>query len=125
MREVFSLFPHRKNKKKVRELLQNNPEYSEMDRDTAQTISALMGVDAFMEREEKYKSGGKYNMCQALREMMEDSRMEGHSLGVAEGIRALIMENLDEGVSVERIVEKLQEYFSLSEEEARETLKKQ
>ena len=104
-------------------------------KETAETISLLMGVDAFMEKEEKYREGKKYNMCKALRDMMEDSRMEGHAAGLAEGhasghaagilvgIQVLIRDNRDAGADEEVIVEKLQKYYSLSAEEARERVR--
>ena len=76
-----------------------------------------------MEKEEKYREGKKYNMCKALRDMMEDSRMEGHAAGILVGIQVLIRENRDAGVSDEVIVEKLQKYYSLSAEEAWERVK--
>ena len=49
---------------------------------------------------------------------VEKGRDEGRSEGRNEGIQALILDNLEEKVSRERILEKLQKRFSLSEEEA-------
>ena len=97
-------------------------------KETAETISLLMGVDAFMEKEEKYREGKKYNMCKALRDMMEDSRnegleagrAEGHAAGIMTGIQAMIRENLDSGADEEIIVQKLVKYFPISVEEAME-----
>ena len=63
-------------------------------------------------------------MCQALRELIEDSRMEGHAAGhatgIMAGIQAMIQENKDAGADEEIIVQKLIKYFSLSEDEAME-----
>ena len=55
---------------------------------------------------------------------IEKGREEGREEGLAKGICALIQENLEDGTDRERIIEKLKKYFSLSEEEAREALKK-
>ena len=45
-----------------------------------------MGIKRFAENKKKYKTEkGEYNMCQAIREMMEDSRMEGIAEGEARG----------------------------------------
>lgn len=73
---VFALLPFRKDKAGLKEILEKNPEYREMDEETAQTISALMGIE-FMEEKEKYKEGKGYNMCQAIQEMVEEGRLEG------------------------------------------------
>ena len=50
--------------------------------------------------------------------ILEEGRLEGHAAGLREGIRALILDNLEDGNSRERIVEKLVRRFSLTEEEA-------
>lgn len=76
LRDLFALLPFRKDRMGLKKLLAENPEYREMDEETAQTISVLMGID-FMGKKEKYREEGGYNMCQAIQEMMEESRMEG------------------------------------------------
>lgn len=76
---VFALLPFRKDKAGLKEILEKNPEYREMDEETAQTISVLMGIE-FME--EKYKEGKGYNMCLAIQEMVEEGRLEGRLEGL-------------------------------------------
>ena len=44
--------------------------------------------------------------------------------GVEKGIRAMVLENLEEDVCDERICEKLQKHFSLTREEAEEKVQK-
>ena len=75
------MLPFRKDKAGLRRLLEKEPAYKKMDEETAKTVSVLMGVKAFMENRERYKEGAGYNMCQAIREMMEDSRLEGEKAG--------------------------------------------
>lgn len=50
-------------------------------------------------------------MCQAMQEMLADERKEG-------GIRMLVLDNLEEHVSRQKILQKLQKYFQLDEAEA-------
>ncbi|MCD7967176.1 MAG: hypothetical protein LUH21_11235, partial [Clostridiales bacterium] len=45
--------------------------------------------------------------------------------GLAQGIRAIIMENLEEHVPEERIIQKLQKYFSLDHGKAAAYLEKE
>ncbi len=72
------------------ELLSSDPAYQSMDKETAETLSVLMGINKFNENEETYKTeGGNYNMCQAIRELMEDSRLEGEAHQITE-----IIENI-------------------------------
>lgn len=45
---------------------------------------------------------------------------EGRAAGLEEGIKALILDNLEEDISPERIITKLQKRFDLSAEQAKE-----
>ena len=48
----------------------------------------------------------------------------GHSEGVEEGIKAFILDNIEENIPKERIIEKLQRRFDLTEEQALEKYEK-
>ena len=139
---VFALLPLRKDKAGLRRLLEQDPAYQRMDEETATTVSLLMGVEVFVKQKEKYREGDGYNMCQAIREMMEDSRMEGEKAGwekgekagweksektrreqMAEGIRIFIRSHRDEGATEETIADKLQTYYAMSEDCAQAALK--
>lgn len=49
----------------------------------------------------------------------ELGREEGFDLGREEGIKAFVLDNLEEHVPEERVIEKLQRYFQLGPREAR------
>ncbi len=127
---VFALLPLRKDKAGLRRLLEEDAAYRKMDEETARTVGVLMGVKRFMEHQEKYKEGEGYNMCQAIKEMMEDSRMEGEKSGwekgeksgrkkeQAEGIRIFIQSNRDDGTEEDAIAGKLQKYYEMTETDA-------
>ena len=57
---------------------------------------------------------------QGRKEGMELGRSEGIQLGRSEGIKAFILDNIEENIPKERIIEKLQRRFHLSEEQAAE-----
>ena len=79
-----------------------------------------------------------YNMCQAIQEMIEDSRMEGEKVGwkegekagrkegekvgreeeQKEGIRIFIQSHRDDGTEEEAIADKLQKYYAKTAEDA-------
>lgn len=61
---------------------------------------------------------GEISMCQAIREIAEDSRRAGMQDGMQQGIRIFILGNQEEQIPKARIVMKLQWRFELSEEEA-------
>lgn len=52
-------------------------------------------------------------MCNSLEKMRQEC-----------GIETLILDNLEENIAKERIIEKLQKHFSLSEEQAEEYFQK-
>ena len=65
------------------------------------------------------KMGVKYMQLWEEKEYIrEDAREEGLAEGRANGIKALILDNLEEGKSREIIIEKIIRHFSLSKEEA-------
>lgn len=122
--ELFSLLPYRNNKKKLKELMQAEPRYQNVDSETAEAISVLMGVETFMEKKEKYENGEGYNMCQALREMMEDSRMEGIQEGREQGIRVLVETCKEVGLTREEILVKVKDKYELEQNVAEQYLLK-
>ena len=85
LRDLFEILPYRRDKERLKELLERNPAYRRMDEETARTIGVLMGIKNFGENEERFKTEEGYDMCQAIREMMEDSRQEGIAEGETRG----------------------------------------
>lgn len=67
-------------------------------------------------------------MCEALKELFADELEErlkrGVEIGLEQGLRALILDNIEEGIPVERICEKLQKRFGLTQEKAEEYIRK-
>lgn len=96
LRELFSLMPHRKDKQGMEQFLENHEEYKHLDEETARVIGGMIGVDTFMDDKKRYEEGGKYNMCQAIREMMMDSWNEGNLQGIEQGIE----QGVERGVSL-------------------------
>ena len=132
LKTVFALLPFRRNREGLKKMLEENPEYQKMDEETARTVSVLMGIKGFTEKQEQYKEEEGYNMCQAIREMMDESRMEGRIEGRMEGQSKeqengilILMQLLskDYGIKEKEIADKLQKYYSLSEEDAWDALR--
>lgn len=63
-------------------------------------------------------------MCEALEELMEDEMLErekrGLELGLEQGFRAFVQDNIEENIPKERILQKLMKRFGLTEEKAME-----
>ena len=61
---------------------------------------------------------------QGRKEGLELGRDEGIQVGRSDGIKAFILDNIEENIPKERIIEKLQRRFDLSEEQAVEKYEK-
>ena len=120
---VFALLPFRRDRAGLREVLNGNPAYTKLDQETAETVSALMGIKNFMKRKEEFREGDRYNMCQAIREMIEEGERKGENRSRKDGLRIFIQSNRDDGVAEEAIAAKLQKYYALKKEEAWKLLK--
>lgn len=103
LKELFALMACRKDKRKMNEFLQTHEEYKRLDEETAEVISGIMGVENFMKNKDQYQEEGKYNMCQAIREMWEDGLNEGISRGLSQGLS----QGLERGVALSAAVLRL------------------
>lgn len=100
---------YRRDKKALLEMVNSEPIYQRLDEETAQVAGVLLGVEE--EIMEKNKGDRTYNMCQALRELVEDGRLEGRLEGRKEGRKEgkiegrdyIIVNMLKRGFSMEDI----------------------
>lgn len=96
VKRVFDFIRFSRDKQKIQELLDRDKAYQLLDEEAYDMVAAYVGEEeAMFKRKEKYKEGGKVNMCQGLREWLADERAEGKA---------------------EAIVELLSEYGPISEE---------
>ena len=110
-----------KDKKHLNEIVSEDERFKKMDLKTARVISKITGIKYKVE-----KGDESVSMCQALEELREDARIEGRAEGRAEGrveervvgIKALIKVAQEYSMPGKQLIEKLQESFNLSEEEA-------
>ena len=89
VRQVFELMPYRKNKKRLLEKLEENKFYEQLDEDSLELLSELLNVPSIWKNRKKYmkktKDREEYDMCQAIRELIEDGRLEGVAAGKEQG----------------------------------------
>lgn len=67
---------------------------------------------------EGLEEGRKKGLEKGRKEGLEEGKKEGMEQGLARRIEALILDNLEDGTSKERILEKLQKRFNLNPEQA-------
>ncbi len=127
VRTVFELLPLRKDKKRLLEKLEGNKEYTHMTEDSLEFLSVVMDSPRLWKERAKYmnkdtsennkKEMEEYDVCQAIRELIEDGRQEGRLEGKKEGhLEALKLstENLMKSLSIS--LEKACELLCITEE---------
>ncbi len=85
VKQVFDFIRFSKDKKKLKELLEKDAAYRHLDEDACDMVKTYVGEKEMLKWKEKYRKGGKIDMCQGLREWLEDERAEGKKEGKAEG----------------------------------------
>lgn len=110
IRNVFELLPLRKDKKRLLQKLEQNSTYKHMSKDSLELLSVLMDSPSIWKNRKKYlnqeninhetatQETEEYNMCQAIRELIEDGRQEGLSQGLTQGLSQGRIETLTQNV---------------------------
>ncbi len=108
LRSVFELLPLRKDKKRLLMKLTEDEAYSHMDEDSLEFLSVLMDNPAIWKNRNKYKKSmmnssnneqEEYDMCQAIRELIEDGKQEGIKEGRIDALKHSV-ENLMKSLSI-------------------------
>lgn len=110
--KVFHLLNFRKNKKQLQQELKTNPDYEDVDMETVETISVMLDMPKIWEHKNNFirnKEREGLNMCQAMREIIEDAKNEGREEGRTENMVEVIchmMKNLK--MSVDEVMNVLE-----------------
>ena len=98
LKQFLQVLNARGNKEKMKRLLKDKSLYH-LDAATSKAIAVLADVPNFLKDQEKYRNeaedeeGSGFNMCIAIREMMEEAREEGLNRGISRNMVSNI-ENL-------------------------------
>lgn len=84
VKQVFDFIRFSKDKKKLKELIEHDPAYAFLEEDAYDMVAGYVGEEEMFRIKDKYKKGGKIDMCQGLREWIEDERNEGRAEGMVE-----------------------------------------
>ena len=98
LKELFGLVPYRKDKQGLKKYLEENAVYHSLDGETARAASVLIGMKNFEKNKKKYREGEGYDMCTALRELVEDGRLEGLEQGLEQGRSEGLEQGRSEGL---------------------------
>ena len=80
LREVMLFIKYAKDKRKLKELTSENSSFQSLELKAARVIDSITGINLRFTGTER-----SVNMCQAVQEMCDDARAEGHASGLSEG----------------------------------------
>ncbi len=119
LKDLFGLVPYRKDKQGLKKYLEGNAVYHSLDEETARAASVLMGMKNFEKNKKKYREGEGYDMCTALRELVEDGIEQGRSEGEKIGMQRCYLR----AIAMHMAPEDARAVAGISEKEAREALR--
>lgn len=120
LREVFGFIKHSNDKNRGWEFaFQNEETFQCLDEDAFDVIISVTGSAELEQIKDMYcEEGGKINMCEAIRGMIEDGRIEG----VKQGLGALVEVCRELGLSKEDVVSRAMGKFSLPVDETEDLI---
>lgn len=77
LKQVFDFIRYSKDKGKLKELVEKDAAYQELDEDAYDMAVAYTHAEELVAAKKFYKKEGKVNMCKALKELIEDGRNKG------------------------------------------------
>lgn len=81
VKQVFDFIRFSGDKEKLRELMTTDQSYAVLEEDACDMVLSYVGEENMFRIKEKHKKGGKVDMCQGLKEWIEDERNEGKQMG--------------------------------------------
>lgn len=77
VKQVFDFIRFSGDKKKLKALMESDPAYAFLEEDAYDMVAGCAGEEEMFRIKDKYRKGGKVDMCQGLREWIADERQEG------------------------------------------------
>lgn len=110
VKQVFDFIRCSGDRKMLAELVQKDKAYQAMEEDAYEVITQYVKAEELIQVKDEYiGKDGKVNMCQALKELIEEGRAEGRASGLADGhaaaIRDVVIRMIEKGKSNEEIME--------------------
>ena len=102
VKQVFDFIRCSGDRKALAELIQNDKAYEAMEEDAYEVVTQYVKADELIQVKDEYRGkDGKVDMCQALKELIEEGREEGRDLA----IRDVVVRMVKKGISDEEIME--------------------
>ena len=108
LKQIFDFIRYAKDKEKLKELVENDPVYKEMDEDAYDMAVEYTNAKELIAVKGYYGKDGKVDMCEALTALIEDGWKEGIKEGIKEGLdektRQIVRNMLERGMADKDII---------------------
>ena len=98
LKQIFDFIRYAKDKEKLKELVENDPVYKEMDEDAYDMAVEYTNAKELIAVKGYYGKDGKVDMCEALTALIKDGWKEGKEEGIKEGKKEGKKEGIKEGI---------------------------
>lgn len=103
LREVFTAMNYRRDKKRLYTAMEENPAFQKLNEDTIRVLSVLLDAPRIWKEKEKFMhlndDEEEYDMCQAMRELLEDAKNDGINQGIRQGLTQGLSQGVAQGLS--------------------------
>ena len=109
IKQIFDFIRCSKDKNKLKELVQNDAAYQEMEEAAYDMIAACTDAEELLGMKKYYGKDGRVNMCRGLKEWLEDERKEGRQEGKTELLTVIIRKKIRKNLTLDMIADDLEE----------------
>lgn len=132
LKQIFDFIRCSKEREKLRELVQNDPAYREMDEAAYDLVAEYAHAEGLIAMKKYHGKDGKVDMCKAMEDWAAEEQKKGLEKGIEQGIEQGLEQGLEQGilcvieayrecnVSEEEIMLRLCSKFDLTPERAKE-----
>ena len=98
VKQIFDFIRCSGDKRKLLELVQGDEHFKQMEEDAYEVVTNYVKAEELIQVKEEYsREDGKIDMCQALKELLADERMEGREEGRELGRKELVLRMYADG----------------------------
>ena len=106
VKQVFDFIRCSGDKASLLKLVQNDEKFRCMEEDAYEVVTNYVKADELIQVKDEYRrEDGKVDMCQALKDLIEDGRIEGRAEGHSTAIKSIVIKMVNKGKSDEEIME--------------------
>lgn len=109
LREVFGFLRYQDDKEGLESYVKGNENFRHLREDAYDVLSVYSRSKELEMQKEEYETEEGFDMCRAIREMVEDGRIEGRAEGNLFCLINKTVKKRERGMSVEEIADELEE----------------